>query len=295
MDIRRARRSDAAAVAAFTEETWAHGDYAADVFEGWVESDGADRRTLVAADEADEAVGVVQGVLLSEHEAWVQGLRVAPDARGSGTGSALLEAALDWAAERGAAVARCMVFSWNVQGLGGTRAVGFEPTCEFRWIHPEPDAGATPVGDVRDDPDAAWAFWSRSAARDRLAGLALDDDEPWALAELTRERLHEAAREDRLLVCHEAGVGTRGVALRARTDGLADGERAEYAVAAWRDGAACRDVLAAVARDAAAQDAEEARVLIPETARAVSDVATARVDVGDEPDFVLTCDLSART
>lgn len=94
-EVRRARREDADAVAAFTAETWEHGDYLADVFEDWVDAGGPDRRTFVAADANDEAVGVVQGVLLSDHEAWVQGLRVAPEARGTGTGTALMEASLD--------------------------------------------------------------------------------------------------------------------------------------------------------------------------------------------------------
>lgn len=293
--IRRARRDDADAVAAFTADTWPErgDDYVADVFAEWVAAGGDDRRTFVAADADDEAVGLVQGALLSEYEAWVQGLRVAREARGGGVGAALLEAGLDWAREQGASVARCMVFSWNVMGLGGSRAVGFEPATEFRWVHPDPDADATPDAEVRADADDAWTFWTRSAACRHLRGLALDGTESWAVSELTRARLAAAAADDRLFaVSDERGV--RGFAFRVGTDSFADEVRAEYGVAAWADPEACRDVLTAVSRDAASIDAAAARVLVPERVGTVSDVATARVDVGDDPDFVMTADLAER-
>jgi hypothetical protein len=200
-----------------------------------------------------------------------------------------------------------MVFSWNVMGLGQSRAVGFEPETEFRFAEPEPDpdaldgrnAGDSAAVDVAalDDPDAdaAWAFWSDSDARDRLRGLALDPDESWACSQLTRERLATAAAEDRLIAVADADA-LAGFAVRTRvTEREVDGETtrtATYGAAAWREVDASGALFDAVAADAAGVDADGARVLIPETVDHVSDAAANRVSVATEPDFVMCADLS---
>ena len=295
--IRRAESGDADAIKAFTADTWPEldgGDYLPDVIDDWIESDDEDRRTLVA--EVDgAAAGVVQAVLLSPWEAWVQGMRVAPEHRGEGLGTDLTRAAFEWARGEGATVARNMVFSWNAMGLGLSRAAGFEPVAEFRWAQPEPDADVDSGAELSAEPAAAWRFWQESDARTALSGLALDPDETWAVSDLTRERLAWAADETFLGVVQDGG--TRGFAFRVRDferDSDGEAERwAEYGVGAWADVEAAESVLAAVSRDAAAIGADRTRVMIPETPRAVSDAALAGVAFSDEPDFVLAADLTA--
>lgn len=331
-EVRPGRMADYPAVRSFTADTWGEGsDYVARVYPDWMESAGDDQRTFVAVDRetpapepdavdgdgrvegesaADgrpdgRAVGVCQAVRLSEHEGWVQAMRVDADHRGAGLSTALNDAAFRWLAEHGCVVARNMVFSWNAAGLGGSRAAGFEPCTEFRWAHPTPDPDA---GDAETDEtdetaaggtvaDAAWSFWQGCDARTHLRGLALDAEESWTLSELTRDQLRTAAAEGRLLIADDDGV--RGLSLRNRTYDREndDGETetwAEYAVAAWADSSACASLLGAVARDAAAVGADRTRVLIPESVRWVTDVAAARVAVSDEPDFVLAADLTRR-
>ncbi|WP_372909824.1 N-acetyltransferase family protein [Salinigranum sp.] len=298
--VRQARASDAAAVESFTRDTWADrevGDYIPRVFDEWVRTDGPDQRTFVAETDG-RVVGLIQAVLLSVDEAWTQGLRVDADVRGAEVGSTLSRAAQTWAREQGATVARGMVFSWNVMGLGHARANGFEAVTEFRWAHPTPDETATPEFTESADPAAAWRFWTDSDARSHLGGLTLSTTESWALCELTRETLQEAAADDGLFVL--ARRGTRGVAFRTReTDVVGDdGESvrlAEYGVAAWDGPEACESLLRAIARDAGERGADRTRVLVPETARHVSDVAAARVAVAEEPDFVLAADLTDET
>lgn len=344
--VREARPADADAVAAFTRDTWGerHEDYIPRVFPDWAASDDPDRGTFVAtlppaaaaagdldgreagdthvegdgtgaaaAGDPEAVVGCIQAVSLSEWEAWGQGIRVDPAARGHGVGTALSEAALDWSRERGATVCRNMVFSWNVMGLGQSRAVGFEPETEFRFAEPEPDPDAIgdgPVAAASDatdadsvgvavlsdpDPNAAWAFWSDSDARDHLRGLALDPDESWACSALTRERLATAAAEDRLLGVADAD-GVAGFAVRTRVteretdDGTV--RTATYGAAAWRDADAAGVLYDAVAADAGAVEADDARVLIPETVEHVSDTGANRVPVAAEPDFVMCADLT---
>jgi ribosomal protein S18 acetylase RimI-like enzyme len=293
--VRRARAADAGEVAAIARDTWPDrdvDDYVPRSFERWVETAGPDRRAFVA--EVDgEVAGVVQGVVLSSWEAWVQGLRIDPARREAGLGTRLTRAVFEWARDRGAATVRNLVFSWNVPSLGLSRSLGFEPGTEFRWASPTPDGDAAPSMRVVRDADDAWAFWTDSAARDHLRGLALDDEEPWALSALARADLHAAADDGRLLAVADGGV--RGVAVRTRVRDAADGAAcAEYAVGAWApgDAAAARSLLAAVARDAAGVDAATTRVVVPESCAWVTDVAAARGDPGEGTSFVLAAALS---
>lgn len=330
MDVRQARADDAESVAAFTADTWdefERGDYIPDVFAEWVATDGPDQHTVVAEREAEPSrgaepasdgtvVGCCQVVRLSAHEAWMQGMRVHPDHRGAGVGRALDAACREWARDRGATLARNMVFSWNEQGLGSARALGYRPRAEFRWAHPEPDGDAEPGdcdaeagGDpetaadpeaagesrpavVTGDPGGVWGFWQRSDAREALGGLALDPEESWALSEWTRERARRAAEETAVLAVRREG--TTGATWRTRVTEYDDERLAEYGGAAWETLADARALFRAVGRDAAAVDADRTRVLIPETPRHVSDAAAAGVALADDPDFVFEADLTER-
>lgn len=294
MRVRPARTADAEAVAAFTENTWERyegGDYLPRVFPRWAADDDPGQQTFVG--ELDgQPVGVIRARVLTEQEAWFQGLRVDPDVRGKGYGKELLSSAMDWAAEQGATVGRAMVFSWNVMGLGVTREAGFDRGVEFRWARPDPDVEVSIDGTVETDPDAAWACWQRSAARSALRGLALDRGVSWAASQLTRSDL-EGGRT--ITVNRERTVG---MALRTRVtdrdEGSGEARYAEYGAAAWADRAACGDLMGAIARDAANQGADEIRVLVPETHRTLAAVASHRVDLADEPDFVVSADLTGR-
>ncbi len=293
--VRGATPEDEPDVVAFTRDTWPGrgGDYLSRVFADWVAADGETRRTFVAEDDGT-AVGVVRCALLTDREAWMQGMRVAPAARGRGISRRLHDAAAEWAGDRGAGVARNMVFSWNGPALAASRAAGFEPGTAFRWVHPAPDPAAEPGLAVAADPDAAWTCWRASPARTHLRGLALAPEEPWALRELTPETLARAGADGRLAVVRDGG--SRGFAYRVRESERAagDGEPerwAEYGVAAWTDPDACGSLLAAVARDAASVGADRTRVLVPETVGAVSDAALSGATLADEPDYVLELDL----
>ncbi|WP_136717208.1 GNAT family N-acetyltransferase [Halorientalis salina] len=299
--VRQAEADDYDEVLAFTRDTWADrdvGDYVPDVFHEWVETDGPEQRTFVATVEGDVA-GLCQGVFLSDYEVWAQGMRVNPDSRGEGVGTELTTAVFDWAREQGATVCRNLVFSWNDAGLGQSRAVGFEPVTQFRFAHPEPDADADAPAEasgeltVTEDPAAAWSFWQRSAAMRSLGGLALDSTEAWAVSELSRDRLLALADDERVFAV-QGDDRTRAAAVRVREYESSDGETryAEYGFAAWDDIEAANVVFRAIERDAAALDADETRVVVPETARHVSDAAYARAGIGESPEFVFEKDLT---
>jgi GNAT superfamily N-acetyltransferase len=292
IDLRPATHDDYEDVTAFTRDTWTEvSDYIPDVYHDWIE--GENRQTLVA-DAGNAVAGIAQGVMLSPSEAWTQGMRVNPAFREQGVSAALTRALFRWAREQGAAVARNMVFSWNDAGMGQSRGLGYEPVSEFRWLHPEPVAGDLP-STVTDRVDAAWSFWTASEARTRLAGLALDIDESWAMRELTRGMLRRASEETALFAVTSES-GTRGLAYRTRTvqrDGEHGPERlAEYGAGAWADLQAAETLLGAIAVDADDCGADRTRVLIPEHPRTVSDGAYLRAELGDHPDLVFAADLT---
>lgn len=294
MELREARLEDHEAVAAFTRNTWPGreaGDYLPDVYPKWIEGEN---HTLVA-EAGGEIAGVAQCTMLSDTEAWCQGMRVNPDYRGEGVARRLTHALFDWARDRGAFVARCMVFSWNVPSLGLTRKIGFDPATELRWARPTPDPDAEFDRAVTGEPDAAWHAWVDSDARRQLGGLALDLEESWALSELTREDLRRAAEETAVFAVRDDGL--RGMSYRVR-DYEREGEDgtehwAEYGVGAWDDLEAARALFAAIARDAADVGADRTRVWIPETTGFVSDAAYLRAGASEEPDFVFAADLTA--
>lgn len=299
--IRVARPDDEAAVAAFAADTWPDrefSDYVPAAFPVWVESEDPDARVVVAVDEADRPVGVCRAQLLTDEEAWIQGIRVHPDHRGAGVGTALTDHLAGWAADRGATVMRNMVFGWNEAGIAQSRAAGFRAVTALRWAEPEPDADASPALAVRDATGAAWAAWTDSQARDELGGLALADEAAWAVSELTRTRLDRLAATGRVVAV--TGAGARGMTVRlgVRERRDADGESrdvADYAVAAWADAEAAASLLAAIAADAADLGAEATRVAVPESPTIVADVAAAGVSLNDEPEYVLARDLVAES
>ncbi|MCU4740833.1 GNAT family N-acetyltransferase [Natronoglomus mannanivorans] len=322
IEIRRATPDDYEAVVEMTSDIWADrgGDYLPEIYHDWLEDEGAeDKKTFVAeVSERDDEVenndadgdgegegedtadgdlaGIVQGVMLSPEEAWFQSMRVDSDYRRMGVSQRLNEACFEWASGQGATVGRVMIFSWNAPSLGAARTGGFEPVTEFRWAHPDPDPNASsPDGyATTDDAAAAWRYWTDSATREHLGGLALAPEESWALRELTREDLEE---QPVFATVGEGGVCAMAYRNRTYERTTDDGEVrrwAEYGVGAWDDVGAARSLFAAIARDAADLEADETRVCIPETATAVSDAAYTAGGISEEPDFVLEIDLTSR-
>jgi len=291
VSVRQARADDYEAVADFTADTWddrEERDYIPDVFRDWVASDGPDQRTVVA-DVGGDVGGLCQAVMCSDHEAWLQGMRVNPDYRQAGLGLRMVEHLFEWVSQQGATVARNMVFSWNDAGLGQSLAAGFEPAASFRWAEPTPRDGQ-PDLPVVGDPVAARDYWTDSDARTALSGLALDERRSWVLSELTRDGLHRLADEQRVFAIK--GEGTRGMGCRARTVEADGTEMAEYAIGAWDDTDAADALFTAIRADAADLGVEATRVLIPETPRHVAEAAFVRADTSDWPTFVTAADLT---
>jgi GNAT superfamily N-acetyltransferase len=286
MSVRQARADDHDDIVAFTEGTWPDRDaedYLPEVFPDWVDSDGPTQHTAVV--EVDgRAVAVCQAKLLAADEGWLQGIRVDPDHRGAGHGGALVEHLFDWLRGQGARLARNLVFDWNPAGMGQSRSVGFEVRAGCRFLRL--DAADRSVDfEVGHDPGRAWHCWTRSDARTALSGLALADGEPWAVTELTRERV--AAAEP--LVLSDGGARAMAVRLDVRDPDHREGTVTDYAAAAWAPGAGAA-LFDAVRADAARAGADEARLCTPATPRHTADAGAARANF-DQGGLVFGTDL----
>lgn len=315
MNVRRATPDDYEAVVEMTNDIWPDrgGDYLPDVYHDWLEDEPGQGKKTFLAEIDGEAAGIVQAVMLSPDEAWFQSMRVSSDHRRQGVSQRLNEAIFEWAREQGATVGRVMIFSWNTASFAAARASGLEPVTEFRFAHPRPDSDATGPDSrtVSSDPTAAWRYWTHSDAREHLHGLGLDPEETWAMRELRSADFERFADETALFAVE--GDGLSGVGYRTRTlervvddsdDSSSDDSGdspggdgqtetiAEYGLGAWADVQSARALFAAISRDAAALEADRTRVLVPETARFVTDGAFAGAGLADEPDFVLAVDLT---
>ena len=302
LEIRRATQADYEGVAAMTSGIWTdrEGDYLERVYPDWLEDPDDDHKRTFLVDAGDEVAGLVQAVMLSDDEAWFQGLRVHPEYRRQGLSQRLNETCFDWALERGATVGRLMIFSWNAPALGACRSAGYDPAMEFRWAHPTPDSQVSgpDATTTSDNAARAWRYWSECETRARLRGLALDPDESWSVREITRADLARFADETALItVDRPSGVAAMSYRSRTYERESDDGESqlwAEYGVGAWDDVDAARSLFAAIARDAVRLEADRTRVLIPETVATVSDASYAGAGISEEPDFVLGIDLTGR-
>ncbi len=287
-DIRRARLDDHDGVTRLCADIWPDRDteYLPEIYPTWIA--GEHTETLLAARDGD-ILGIAQCVLLTEHEAWCQGMRVHPTARGRGLGSRLVERLFAWASEQGAIVARNMVHAWNAPGMAHSRRVGFEPVTAFRWATPEP-ALVSELPPLERSPAAIWHAWSTSDARSWLGGLAGDRHTTWALSECTRADIEPAAKDDGTFAIVDGGV--RGMALTGAsyTDEM-DRPCREYAATAWGDRDAAEELLAAIRAAAYRDGLASVRVLIPETPRHVSDMAAVGCALSETPYLVFAADL----
>ncbi len=114
LEIRSARPEDRDPIVAFSRETWSWGDYIPNVWDEWLQDPAG--RILVATLDG-QPVGMVYVRMLTANDAWLQGLRVAPQFRRQGIAGELNQAVFVEAMQRGAQYIRLVVESDNTDSI----------------------------------------------------------------------------------------------------------------------------------------------------------------------------------
>jgi GNAT superfamily N-acetyltransferase len=128
--IRRAVADDREYIASWTADTFSWGDYVGAAFGDWLEEEHG----VVIVAEVDglpKALGRIR--MVSESEAWSNAMRVHPDLRRTGIGTAVGEAMWQWADKAGARVIRLAVEDWNMAARGQVTKAGFRPMGDWFW------------------------------------------------------------------------------------------------------------------------------------------------------------------
>jgi GNAT superfamily N-acetyltransferase len=112
--VRAARPEDREAVLAFCQQTWEWGDYIEYVWDEWLNNP---QGKLFVATADGQPVAVANMRMLNNTEAWFEGMRVDPTFRQHGIASALFEAQMLEARERGATTARLITESTNAVSI----------------------------------------------------------------------------------------------------------------------------------------------------------------------------------
>jgi len=114
IEIRPARPEDREAVLAFCVSTWEWGDYIEYVWDDWLHNPNG---LLLVATLDGQPIGVAHIRMLSETDAWLEGMRVDPAHRRQGVAMALYQAQIAEAKRRGATNARLVTESTNTAAL----------------------------------------------------------------------------------------------------------------------------------------------------------------------------------
>jgi GNAT superfamily N-acetyltransferase len=199
--IRPARAEDRGPVLAFCVDTFAWGDYIADVWDDWLAaSDGQ----LMVAEIAGVPVALQHVSFPSATEAWLQGMRVDPAVRQQGIATALFQAGMTLVRERGARVVRLMTKVENgpvhrMMEIAGFRRLN---TYTERRAPADHNARQTPETAVSADLDDLWRLAEDSEGFKQGDRTHIWD---WRCFELTRQGLADHLEQRHVFVTRQQG------------------------------------------------------------------------------------------
>jgi ribosomal protein S18 acetylase RimI-like enzyme len=186
LEVRPARPEDRDAVLAFCAHTWTGGDYIEYVWDDWLKDD---RGVLLVGLLDGQPVAINHIEMVSDDEAWLEGMRVDPAFRREGFGRILTSRALVAARERGASVARLISASDNRASQGMIARFGFVRVAEMvRYRGPAlaPDDAVQLTALARPGPDdleRLWEWLVQSNLAPLTGGLEYADWQARALTE----------------------------------------------------------------------------------------------------------------
>lgn len=166
MNIRRAELTDTAKAMSLLARVW-EDDYLLHTWVKWVEE--TDHGVVLVALEGDEIIGTCYINFLPENRCWFQGMRVDPEVRRAGIGSALTAASLQVAREAHCTNVFLGIDADNAPSLTMTAKAGFRKICDYarvgKKISPrEPGAPKAPTAWREAQAEDVEALWQLGQA-----------------------------------------------------------------------------------------------------------------------------------
>lgn len=186
LHIRRATEADTPAVLALVSRIWPD-DYVPEAWPKWI-TDG--RGIPLVAELAGEIVGICHVGHLTADECWFGAMRVDPERRRQGIGTALTKAAIAAARAAGYRLALLGIDPDNTASLEMTARAGFTRTAEYCKLAATArpgSGGSTLRSAVPDEVPQLKAIAAESARRDGVPAAVYWD---WQWMSLSDEALH---------------------------------------------------------------------------------------------------------
>ena len=178
LEVRPARPEDRDAVLAFCAHTWDDGDYIEYAWDNWLRDQQDQRSVLLVGLLDGQPVALNRMVMVSEDEAWAEGMRVDPAYRRMGFGAVMTSRGLVAAREQGAHVTRLITAEDNHASQAMIARFGFARIAEMvRYrgpaLPPDEDVEdvAKPTHPGPDDLERIWAWLEQSNLAPLTGGL----------------------------------------------------------------------------------------------------------------------------
>jgi ribosomal protein S18 acetylase RimI-like enzyme len=207
LEVRPARPEDRDAVLAFCAHTWDDGDYIEYAWDDWLKDQQDQKSVLLVGLLDGTPVAINHVVMVSEDEAWAEGMRVDPAYRRRGFGAVMTSRGLVAARERGAHVTRLITAEDNHASQEMIARFGFARIAEMvRYRGPAllPDEDmedvAKPTHPGPDDLERIWAWLEQSNLAPLTGGLEYFD---WQARALTEPLLRDYLAAGRVRLIEE--------------------------------------------------------------------------------------------
>lgn len=253
--VRPAQSQDRQAVLAFASQAADGPDYIPEVFDGWLAAPDSVFLVGVGSVAGEERpICIARVAMLSATEAWLEGLRVDPLARGIGVATDLQVAELHWASALGARVVRYVTNERNEGSHRVGARHGIRLVSAWRSYVPleGDDAMSSRQGDVDRrtlaiGPRDAESWWERLSAEPGFEACdRLYESRRWAFQELTQERFEEHVRRGEAVALDERGGAGAGWALAIVEQDSSTGDGDLRLCLVWGTGAGMARLIGAL-------------------------------------------------
>ena len=194
VSIRPAVPTDKGPILEISKHIWSGHDYIPKVWDDWIKDKNG--RIMIATVQG-RPVGVAHMFFQTRHVAWLEGVRVHPDYRGLGIAGKLNRKLVDYAASKGATVARLSTDLDNKASRRHLSRTGFKLLQLYpRYTSKKPLRRQTGLSKVWRYNDTLWKRVKSSDTYRNYQGLYA---EGWTWYPLTSQRLRDLVKQGSVL------------------------------------------------------------------------------------------------